>query len=66
MCDVCCEYKLNLKHTVPHYLIFKGKAEARSSPSFAVHLEEEKKKRLNSGGGYNQTVELCYSIIYFH
>lgn len=62
---VCCECELNSKHTVQYYLIFKGEAEARSSPSFDFHLEKEKKKR-KIRGGVNQTVELCYCIIYFH
>ena len=62
MCAVSANW---IQNTVQHYLIFKGKAEARSSPSFDFHLEEEKNREKSEGGG-NQTVELCYCIIYFH
>lgn len=58
---VCCECKLNSKHTV--HLIFKGKAKTRSSPYFAFHLEGKKENQ--KWGGGNPTAELCYCIIYF-
>lgn len=49
---VCCECQLNSKHAVKHYLVFKGKAEGRSPPGFALCLELKKQERENGGGGW--------------
>lgn len=60
---VCCEGKLNSKHIV--HLIFKGKAETRSSPFFPFHLEGKKKREKNGVGVIRQLsfVTVLFTLI---
>lgn len=62
---VCCECELNSKHTVQHYLIFKGKAEARCSPSFPFSVRRNQKKKKDKKVGVGLIRQLSFVTALF-